>query len=417
MAHASTTMDPGAAPARAAPAPDLGSGPGALPRPRAAEAAPAGAGASRRWLFGPWVDFLALGGGSFVVLAAMAAFFPRDEASRVALAGVMLFLAHFVNHPHFAHSYQLFYSGFVRKAFPKTKTPAAGGGGLAARYRFAGILVPVVLVAFFAAALGEGSTPLIGLAANFMFFTVGWHYAKQGYGILMLDAALKGIRFGAGERRRLLWNTHLTWVTYWLLANDMLQERELWGLTYYMLDVPDPLLFVMVGLVAVSTLAVGCDLHATWRAHRVLPFNGLVAYVAAVYVWLMVGRLDPALLLVVPLFHSLQYLAVVWRYQLNVEGAQGAPSTAACARGVRAWLGSAPGLLARFVAAGAVLGFFGFWLAPIVLDAVSGYERAVFGATLFLFIGWTFINIHHYFIDNVIWRRENPETRRHLFGT
>ena len=32
------------------------------------------------------------------------------------------------------------------------------------------------------------------------------------------------------------------------------------------------------------------------------------------------------------------------------------------------------------------------------------------------FTGWTFINLHHYFIDSVTWRRENPETRRHLFG-
>ena len=392
---------------------------------------------TRRWLFGPWVDFLALGGGSFVVFALLAAFFPRDESSRVALGGVMLFLAHFVNHPHFAHSYQIFYEGFVRKAFPKTGTPAAGGGGLAARYRFAGIMVPAVLAAFFVIAIAQGSAPLLGLAANVMFFMVGWHYAKQGYGILMLDAAFKSVRFGAGERRRLLWNTHLTWVTYWLLANDALKEREFWGLTYYLLDVPDPLLFAMVGLTAVSTLSVGRDLFSRWRTERTLPLNGLVAYVAAVYVWLAVGRLDPVLLLVVPAFHSLQYLAVVWRYQLNVEGARGA-SAAAHANGVRAegpdvrgldaggatafwsefkaWLGSAPGLLARFAAAGTVLGFFGFWFAPVVLDVVSGYERAVFGTTLFLFIGWTFINIHHYFIDNVIWRRENPETRRHLFG-
>ncbi|MDE2639165.1 MAG: hypothetical protein OXI03_01135, partial [Chloroflexota bacterium] len=150
-----------------------------------------------RWLYGPVVDFLLLGGGSFLVLGAMAAFFPRDEASRVALAGAMLFLAHFVNHPHFAHSYQIFYRGFLRKAFGReAPLPAREGAGaraepastpasLATRYRFAGILVPMVLVVFFAAALAEGSVALLGLAANVMFFTVGWHYGKQGYGILM----------------------------------------------------------------------------------------------------------------------------------------------------------------------------------------------------------------------------------------
>ena len=397
----------------------------------ASAASPASPRRECRWLHGPWADFLLLGGGSFIVLAAMAAFFPRDEASRVALAGATLFLAHFVNHPHFAHSYQIFYRGFARKAFgceaplppgeglgvreeqssPPEPTPAS----LAARYRFAGILVPAVLAAFFAAALAEGSVALLGLAANVMFFTVGWHYAKQGYGILMLDAARKGIQFGATERQRLLWNTHLTWVVNWLVVNDALAARELWGITWYLIDVPDALLVAMVAAVAVSTLAVGRDLFATWRAERALPLNGLLAYVAAVYVWLAVGRFDPVLLLVVPLFHSLQYLAVVWRYQLNVE-AERCSGMGECRRRWRVWLRSAPVGLARFAVVGGILGAAGFWWAPIVADALTGYDRAVFGTTLFLFIGWTFINIHHYFIDNVIWRRENPEARRYLFG-
>ena len=472
---------------------------------------PAGPRRERRWVHGPAVDFLLLGGGSFLVLGAMAAFFPRDEASRVALAGVMLFLAHFVNHPHFAHSYQIFYRDFLRKAFGPSRRdvhpraageatrpagreaplpPAEGSGAreergsasepapdsasdsapastpasLAARYRFAGILVPVVLVVFFAAALAEGSVALLGLAANIMFFTVGWHYAKQGYGILMLDASRKGLRFGPAERRRLLWNTHLAWVTNWLVVNDALKADEFWGITWYLIDVPDALLVAMVALVAVSTLAVGRDLFATWRTQRALPLNGLLAYVAAVYVWLAVGRLDPVLLLVVPFFHSLQYLAVVWRYQINVEadrcgagprargegtdsGAGGdaepgrpthaggaatgslseaihapharAASAAADAahpgdagevprpgtfhiggsaggahaggggeRRWKAWLRSAPAGLARFLVAGGLLGFAGFWLAPVTADTLSGYDRAVFGATLCLFIGW-----------------------------
>ena len=381
--------------------------------PGARSAEPDTRSTRRRSLFGPWVDFATLGGGSFIVLAAMAAVFPEDEASRVALAGVMLVLAHFVNHPHFAHSYQLFYKDFRTKAFSPDSV-------LATRYRFAGIMVPAVLATFFAVALAQGNAPLLGLAANVMFLTVGWHYAKQGFGILMLDAALKGIRFGANERRRLLWNTHLVWVTYWLAANDLLRQKELWGLTYYLLDVPDPLLVAMAALAVVSTLAVGRDLFLRWRAERTLPLNGLVAYAAAVYVWLLVGRIDPVLLLVVPFFHSLQYMAVVWRYQLNmeVEGERlRAGTTRPRGEGWKAWLRTAAAGLARFAVAGAVLGFVGFWAAPVAVDALSGYDQAVFGATLFLFIGWTYINIHHYFIDNVIWRRDNTEARRYLFGS
>ena len=266
----------------------------------------------RRHLFNRWLDFLGLGGGSLVVMAALAAFFPGDEAARAVLAVTMLFLAHFVNHPHFAHSYQIFYRDFARKAF-------SPDSALRHRYRFAGVLVPVVLVVFYAVTLGAGNAALLGLAANVMFFTVGWHYARQGYGILMVDAVHTGFRLGAAERRRLLWNTHLTWITYWLLTNDTLAKKDYWGLTWYTFEVPDPVLIAMASAVAVSTLAVGRDLFVRWRAGARLPFNGLVAYVAAVYIWLMIGRMDPVLLLVVPFFHSLQYLCVVWRYQLEVE--------------------------------------------------------------------------------------------------
>ena len=359
-----------------------------------------------RWINGPWVDFLTLGGGSFVVLAALASFFPRDDASRAALAGAMLLLAHFVNHPHFAHSYQLFYRDFVRKAF-------SDGSPLAARYRFAGIMIPALLAAFFAVALSGSTAALLGLAGNVMFFTVGWHYAKQGYGILMLDAARKGIRFPETARRWLLANTHLVWFTWWLAANDALRAKQLWGIEYYLLDVPDAVLIPMVALAAISTAATAWRLIAACRASGALPLNGLIAYAAAAYVWLFVGRLDPILLFVVPFFHSLQYMAVVWRYRLNVEADRRDDGDGT---GWRKWMRSTPVGLARFAVVGGILGAAGFWVAPLAADALGGYDRAVFGTAAFLFVAWTFINIHHYFIDNVIWRRGNPEMARHLFG-
>ena len=370
--------------------------------------------ARRRHLFNRWIDFLALGGGSLFVLAGFAAFYPDDEASMATLSIAMLVIANFVNHPHFAHSYQLFYDGFRKKAF-------APDAPLRQQYLFAGIMVPTLMAVFFGTTLALGNAPLLGLAANVMFFTVGWHYGKQGYGILMLDAARKGIRFGTGEKRHLLWNTYLTWLTAWLTANRELALRDLWGLTYYFFETPGEVLVAIWILNAASASVVVRDLFLRWRIHRRLPFNGLVAYVSSIYIWIIVCRLDPAAVLIVPMFHSLQYLAVVWRYRLNAasgslrgQGADGGPD----AVGGR-WNGllrSAPVRLARFVIVGTVLGALGFWIAPIFLDALTGYDRAIFGTTLFLFIGWTFINIHHYFIDAVMWRRENADTYRHLLA-
>ena len=133
-----------------------------------------------------------------------------------------------------------------------------------------------------------------------MFFTVGWHYAKQGYGILMLDAGRKGLRLTGTERRWLLGNTHLVWFTWWLVANDALQAKELWGIEYYLLDVPDAVMIPLLTLAALSTAATAWHLSAACRRAGTVPVNGLVAYAAAVYVWLYAGCLDPILLFVVP---------------------------------------------------------------------------------------------------------------------
>ena len=62
------------------------------------------------------------------------------------------------------------------------------------------------------------------------------------------------------------------------------------------------------------------------------------------------------------------------------------------------------------------LGFLGFLGLPEWLGRTIDYDSAIFGPTLFYFCFWTFINVHHYFLDNVMWRKENPETRRYLFG-
>lgn len=361
----------------------------------------------RRHVHSACVDFLTLGGGSLVVMGALAAFWPRDDAARAALASTALVLAFFLTYPHVAHSYQIFYRDFMAKAF-------APDSVLASRYRLAGVLVPAFMAVFFAFVLLQGDVALLGIAGNVTLLASGWHYAKQGFGILMLDAARKRVRFSARERRRLLWNTHLVWVTFWLLINDTLAPQEMWGITYYLIDVPEFLRSAMLGLVAVSALAVGCDLLRKWRTEGALPFNGLVAYAATVYAWVLIGRFDPVLLLVVPLFHAIQYLSVVWRYRLNVEEAEAnaRPPAAhrAASRFRSPWVG-----LARFAVAGAVLGAAGFWGAPAAADALAHYDRAVFGATLFFFIAWTFVGIHHAVMDNVIWRRENPESRRYLF--
>lgn len=133
------------------------------------------------------------------------------------------------------------------------------------------------------------------------------------------------------------------------------------------------------------------------------------------YAWILFVTINPLWLLVVPALHSLQYLAVVWRYQTNVER-----DRADAARDPGFKVLSILGPLYRlrvliFIVAGTILGALGFWLVPMALTALVPYDKQVLGSSLFLFIAWIFINVHHYFLDNVMWRRGNPEVSKYLF--
>ena len=76
--------------------------------------------AHRSSLISPLADFFLLGGSSLIVLPFLILFVPTD-AAKPAVAATMLVLANFINHPHFAHSYQIFYRGFLQKILDETQ--------------------------------------------------------------------------------------------------------------------------------------------------------------------------------------------------------------------------------------------------------------------------------------------------------
>jgi len=366
---------------------------------------------SPRYLFGPIIDFLCLGGGSVIVLAAIVLFMPVTPDAKAGLAAAMLYLAHLVNHPHFAHSYQIFYSDFAEKAFGSS-TPKL----LRIRYIIAGIVVPAGLVAFLVAAVLLEDAALLGAAGNIMLLTVGWHYAKQGYGMVMVDSVLKRRFFNALEKRLLIFNTHACWIVFWLTLNSELSQRDLFGFNYYSVAIPGVLLWSGYIVITFSSLATAAILFRKWQSGGGLPVNGVAAYVVTIYVWMFIGLKDPVLLFVVPAFHSLQYLVVVWRFQIN-QTRDRLENAGNRLRGpVSRFLPQ--NLITHmtiFIIGGILLGFFGFWGAPFLLSTIVPYDSGIFSSALFLFMFWVFINIHHYFLDNVMWRRENPTTKKYLF--
>ena len=375
-----------------------------VPRFTPAKAAPRSGG----YLFGPIFDFLTLGGGSVIVCGLIALLLPKGIPTfQQAVLITVLMTA--INQPHFAHSYQIFYRNFRQKAFGATHP-----GALRIRYIIAGLIVPVALIAFLAGAAISGNVRVLALGANLMFFLVGWHYVKQGYGILIVDSVQKRLTFSERAKAIFRLNGYACWMVAWLALNHALsQPNPYLGLTYFTFAIPQPIYSASIAVAIGTTLATAWVLARRWReAGGTLPWNGLVAYLTTLYLWVIFVRINPLVLAVVPTFHSLQYLAVVWRYQLNAGGTPG--SRPPLLRHI--WPAAPWPAMAAFVAAGVVLGFLGFMGLPRLMDAVVPYNKHLYGGGLFLFMFYIFINVHHYFLDNVMWRRGNPDVQRYIFA-
>jgi hypothetical protein len=247
-----------------------------------------------------------------------------------------------------------------------------------------------------------------------MFFLVGWHYVKQGYGILIVDSVQKRLMFSERAKMVLRVNGYACWLVSWLAMNHAVSTRNGYlGLIYFSLPLPALVYQTAIAFLTVASVAVAIMLAHRWHeAGRRLPWNGVVAYLTTLYLWVIFVRINPLVFAIVPTFHSLQYLAVVWRYQLNAgaQQLQSAPSF------VRHILPAHWSSFIFFVTIGVFLGFLGFYGLPRSFDSMVPYDKHLLGPSLFLFAFYIFINIHHYFLDNVMWRRGNPDVQQYLFA-
>lgn len=350
---------------------------------------------ARSYLYGPVWDFLLLGGGSLVALIPIIAALSFDDMPIETSLTATFALANLVNHPHFAHSYQIFYGGFRDKLtrYPQT---------LRRMYFLCGIALPVLLAGLLCAPIALGSPIALGRFVNVMFFFVGWHYVKQGYGMAIVDAVLKRSFYDESEKRALMHNAYAVWMLAWLATNALIEDqRDYWGIPYASLPLPAWLPWLSAFTACLTTVRL---VGALWRrraAGKPIAANGLIAYAVSLYAWLLVRH--PIVVIWVPLFHSLQYMAVVWRFQLN-RSSQHPGRLSSMLRNI------------LFAVSAIALGYLGFWMLPHWLDRHIAYDRTLFGTELFLFLFWVFINIHHYFLDTVMWRKGNPDVQTHLFG-
>jgi len=131
-------------------------------------------------------------------------------------------------------------------------------------------------------------------------------------------------------------------------------------------------------------------IHKKWPSA-----NFLVAWVALHFWWLPILRQPEYNMLVVPFFHSLQYLPFAYRLEKSTMKPGNWYHVRATVRVMLI-------LLAGFVAFEGLPSFLDVTIAP---NAIS---------LPWFFVGCfsVFINIHHFFIDSVVWKFNQKEVAR-----
>jgi len=353
------------------------------------------------------VEFLVVGGAT-LLLYPLLWLLRRAiglDAAELAVGFLMFHGAHLINDPHFSVTYLLFYRDARRRAFGDVFDRRQRF-----RYLFAGLVVPLLLAAWLSSALASGSAYCLGLAIQAMFLLVGWHYVKQGFGVLRVLSARRGVHYSLVERRALLAHCFSGWAYAWANPASPAIEAEEKGVIYLSFAHPRWVEQIAVVAFALSTLVLVAVLLRKWRRERRLPpLAPLTGLLVSIWAWSVYSSADPLLLYMIPALHSLQYLYFVWLLTKNqARAGAGVPNFGPPAYQRVALL--ATGALA--------LGWLLFHAAPELLDGarLSAHRRAhetlgELGPTPYFAALFVFVNVHHYFMDNVIWRRENPDTQ------
>jgi hypothetical protein len=359
-------------------------------------------------VLGGFLEFLLVGGVTLFLfpLAWLLRAGLGLEASTYGIGFLTFYGAYVVNDPHFAVTYVLFYRGAKERVLDRALPWAQRG-----RYVLAGAVVPAVLVVWAVASLALRSAQSLGWMVQLMFLLVGWHYVKQGFGVLTVLSARRGVRITPLERKVILAHCFAGWAYAWASPAMAAGEFEEKGVVYAAPAHPRWLELTTGAVLALSTIALGWVLFARWRRRdreRPLPFAPTAAFLITIWSWTIYSSIDPFVQYVIPALHSIQYLYFVWRMKrTRARAEEGPPSFG---RPVAVRLG---GLAVSALALGWVL----FHGAPGFLDGVlvaPSRHRVLddpLGATPFFASFFVIVNIHHYFMDHAIWRREHAETR------
>lgn len=347
----------------------------------------------------PLVDVLVAGGGAsilffFVVLAMGRGPFQSISFERPTWAVTTAYALMFVvNYPHFAATNFRLYQSFDRMMqFPKTS-----------------FLSPVVVCAGLAWALVDQN--FAGWYAKIFITWSGYHFCAQTKGIALLYARRLGIEIDKTSRWLLIIAVHTPWVFGALRSETFANLGPFWGVTIprglpWGIAFPFAWSDVIVNI-AWGAFWVGCAcmvlliLRVALKYGRFLPAAVVVPSLAQMLWFGPLGSGSAVFNEFVPFFHSLQYMLIAWLFQLKEESARNG-----FLPGIDVVVWESIKWLALVIAGGVTL----FILWP---HAIAWRGYALPNALACVHAA---IQIHHFFVDGVIWKIRDPRTRSMLAG-
>jgi len=343
------------------------------------------------FLLNPKTDWLTVGGLSVLLLPLF--FLIPDNTQLAEQIGWFLYAVAFVvNYPHFTISYLLIYGDYREKLFTDF------------RFIWAGIIVPILMIGYITVAHFTQSYDMLVYFVQFMFVIVGWHYTKQTYGVIMVTSTMNNYYYSKLEAGILKFNMYSLWMVSFLFFNIGISEQpDYWGIKYMSLNFPKEALYTAYALTVLSLLVGGIVMiKRIITTKEWPPFISIIGF-ASIYAWFFPVFFNPIYFLATPFFHSIQYFTFVYALKNNEVSSK----THNPKNGTKA--------IIQYMVISIITGALLFEGVPRVLSVVVDYNHELFGDGLMLFIFSVFINIHHYFIDNVIWRKDNELVQKYLF--
>jgi hypothetical protein len=276
-----------------------------------------------------------------------------------------------VNYPHFSATLYRFYRA------PESRD----------QFLLTAVLVPPLLLA---AVVGcvvspQGFTPYF---INVMLLWSAYHYTGQNRGLTLLYARRTGFSVSPFWRTSLIAFLYATLLNQLALLEQGRASMPFFNASFTPLNTPQWFITATAWGVGLSgAVFVISSILALRRGDRMswIMFIPVLAQLS----WTVLGANVYTFLFFIPFFHGLQYLLIAWSIELHAGAAEKGNTTARAYFWRRTILWGGCNLLG-----GAIL----FYVLPRISGAMMN-DASIAAAALY-----AAVQIHHFFVDGVIWK-------------